>query len=507
MALRIRTPEGQPCVFQLPLQLTLRSVGKSAKKYRRHHLTLFTETGDHPLLVSSVPIELGKPTAVTLYLRKHPGRLLVRWSAESWHSDDEAWSMEMVAAGVAPGELRCIDNQVHGVLECKWSPSAPVASPSHRPGDTVTRKVEAAYKHLKGPQGPYDRFTNVQVHLGARVETVPLLFFSLLGHRGIQAHPMHVTLWWEHCLRVATTLASPGAALDELLTLASTLPACASWVYRADVTRAGREIDQWCTSLWSNPEGAALKAYDCEDGSVALMQLFTTFQRTELVRPSPALQRLQTLARKYTPWLAINELLSSTGSAKGGVGGGDYVLHCCLLLLPTRADADVAPISIESTAPLCSGPWRRDQKDTFTVHPSHFPKAADRLCAHVRTPTSTVRRRKMYGRLIALFTSGAAGTHTRSQHLLIDGVDTATFLLDPKLPAPAVDLPTAELEAMFAQELRLVPAPSHPIPASASPLPSDAPVLLPDCASKELRSRCTRVPISADGASVWVYPL
>lgn len=508
--------QGQAHVRSVELVVTLRPVTHDhpSKAYRQHSLVLYTDNGDHALLVESIPVWPHQPSKpFTFYVQvkpRAPSLLLCRWFAHAQDKEsDSAWALEMVASGgSATGEeimLLDVASKSQAVVDVKgwpWKEEKP--SPKYTPHPLlaqVTRAVSHAYTKVPRKQ-PNDVFTQIHVHLGPVVRAMPVLFYTLVARR-MKATPLQATAYFEHVTAIAMAMSSAPAAVDEqLLADMLTLPSLV-WAYRPDKTRSLDEIDQW-SSLWSYPPTpGGVVAFDCEDGSIALMQLFLVLQSVELIRPSKSLQRLQTLARRYTPWLAVNELLSSGGSAKGGVGGGNYVLHCCLLLLPSGGSGAV-PISIESTA-RCSGPWRKEGGDgTYARDRARAHKAvargSDRAIMHLRTPISVVHAHRMYGRLIALVSCESG----RARHLLMEGVDTAAFLFgggDVSSARVAVDIPLADLEDACARELQLTPTPRFPAAPRAAvvmPIPRDASVILPAFASADVRAACTQVHVTSD---------
>lgn len=508
---------GQPHVMSVELSVTLEPVthAKATKEYRAHSLLLYTDNGDHALLVATAPVQPFQTTKpFTFYVQvqpRTPTLLLCRWFAHAPSKEDHAWALEMVASGASAtgDEITLLDiaSTTQAVVQVKgwpWREEKP--SPTYAPHPLLAEldhMVREAYTRV--PKGkPSDVFVQVQVHLGLVVRSMPVLFFALLARR-MQATPQQATAYFEHVLRVATALsADRGRDEEQLLADTIALPSLC-WAYRADKTRTMDEIDQW-SSLWAYPASRVV-AFDCEDGSIALMQLFMVLQSVELVQPSAALKRMQTLAKTYKPWLAINELRTKNGSAKGGVGGDGYVLHCCLLLLPIQASSS-APISIESTARI-SGPWRvRDAKSeglAFTEARARARKGLteqmDGVVMHQRTPMGVVRERKVYGRLVSLVS--CAGS--RAQHVLMRGVDTATYLTTFNSGylggVVAVDIPVADLEKACARELQLTPTPRFPVPPpSSSSLDDigDSSIILPAFASAPAREASTRVRVTAD---------
>lgn len=509
--LLLRGAGGEAHVYQVHLRVTLQPVTHAhrTKDYTGHSLVLYTDNGDHALLVQTVKLQPCQMEEVTFVVRTVPDAprlLLARWYAHASDEADHARALEMVASGGAtPGHpipLIDIERKTQGTVEITgWPARADKSEPVYKAAPLLAQIVNQttqAYKKLRNPVKPNDRFVDVQVHLGTVVRSMPLLFFALLA-RHMQATPQQSTAYFEHALAAATALSADPSDKEQLLAEMVALPALA-WAYRPDKTRSREEIDQW-SSLWSYPASATV-AFDCEDGTIALMQLVMVLQNVTLTeQATPALREMQTMAKRYVPWLAVNELLSSSGSAKDGTGGGDgYCLHCCLLLLP-REGVKASPISIESTA-RCSGPWKdwtlRELAADRVVYDRARSMASDlrgpdREAMHMRSPVSVVHARKMYGRLIALVS--CAGD--RARHVLMDGVDTGTFMLDGgdvSKGVQAVDCPVADLERACARALQLTPAPRFPAPPPVRErrLPAvgmDASVLLPAFAKASAKCR------------------
>jgi len=486
-----------------------REKGKS-KALANHCLCIYADNDNHPLLLGIVrDVADAAPFTTTLAVRTHPHpptRLMIYWYADAFAADDGMQAQELIASGCGMGgvvTLVDLGGMAQGTLsvEAKWpfaTPNAPPSTPDNAQAVALIRHTRAAYK-LVPHHADTDIFTDVQVYLD-RVVRLPILWYALHAHQ-MRAVPVDATAYFESALVLARHFApaSPSAfGQQQLLADMIALPSL-GWIYRPDTwAHDNSDAEQW-SSIWSHP-GPTLPAFDCEDGTKALMELFLVFQKIELVRPSSDLRHLQRLARRYTAWMAIGELKSDSGSASaslqkpGHLGARDsanYIMHCYLMLL-TRAPGatDTPPITIESTA-YASGVWSegmtryRDEEARQYSREMRaleaLPTEQQRLNARVRSPMSLVCEQRMYGRLIALFTVD----ETRGRHRLMHGMETSDFLLHHSVDQAgtlALDVSRASLEQCMAAELALAPRsrfPSAPTATRKHKLPARPCLLLP----------------------------
>jgi hypothetical protein len=461
-------------VAAVSMSLRLEPRGKAAKQYNQHVVTLHTSTHDpHPLLVGSFPLALGAPTptAICLPVRVHPDQtLMARWYARAFDPTDGIHAQELIACGSLLGtEVRLVDveNRVQGVLHVSGWPfdsSKQPQRPVNKAAQALVQQVRDAYKRVTPAPGPNDKFADVQIHLEERACSMPLLFYT--AHASLMRVPdrANATAYFENALHVCSGKASthPSQLLADVLSLPSL-----GWIYRPDVTRTGEDADQWA-SLLSFPGGVGVPpAFDCEDGSKALLEILGVLQSIELVEPTPALITLQKLARQYRGYFCICELKSENGAAnvKAGVGGANYLNHAMVVMLGTG----LPPITLESTA-YCSGAWTPDAMRTLADDEATFgmdSRKADLLLdaqgvenARIKSPISLVIKQNMYRRILALVTCSGA----RAEHWLLN-TDLKGFLLlqggrleSVKGAVKAVDMPLSDLLAACQAELRLVPA-------------------------------------------------
>ena len=474
-------------VVTVKLALRLEQKGSAAKNYSDHCVTLYTN-GDkqHPLLMGTVglmvdavtPVDASLPVLVT---PSPPTLLLVQWYANALNPEDGISARELIAGGVLNGttvRLFDVENTVQGALRVTGWPFK-TSTPTLTKGgaDALIQQVMDGYRKLSPPAGLTDKFSAVQLQIGDRVRPMPIVFFT--AHATLmRADPANATAYFENCMRVCS---SSGRCSPQLLADVLSLPSL-GWIYRPDVTRMGADADQWA-SLHSFP-GKGPLAFDCEDGSKAMLELLHVLQNIVFVQPTPSLLQLQQLARRYVGWLAICELKSDSGSASMTRGGSNYLNHAIALLL--CKDLTLPPITLESTA-YCSGAWTPDVMRTLAADERQFAQstqlmehtlyasAVDRGNARVKASIALVINQQMYRRVLALVSS----TADRTQHILINK-PMSSFLLDDQgalqQVVVALDLPTSELLSMCSAEMRLMPPCRFP---SAPPGP---PACIADCA-------------------------
>lgn len=510
-------------VVKVTLALRLEQKGKAAKRYSDHCVTLYTNAStQHPLLVGtyslggggSGTIEVTIPVCIT---PRPPTMLLVQWYASAYDPEDGLIARELVAGGVEQSqEVRLFDveNIVQGVLHVKgwpFSSSSSSSSKVNAGAQRLIQQVSDSYSTVRPAMGPGDRFSAVQIQIGNRVRPMPIAFYVAHSTR-MRANPAAATAYFENAIRLVRTKdASPAQTLADVLALPSL-----GWIYRPDVTRTGADADQW-SSIHSVPSPSSSNvpiAFDCEDGSKAMLELLHVMQTITFVNPSSGLLLLQSLARLYVGYLAICELKSDTGSARpAGVGGSNYLNHALVLMLPrSRPDvgATLYPITLESTA-YCSGDWHATVMNGIARDESQFARdnaqmtrslssAADRFNARVKSPISLVVNQTMYRRLIALVTASATGTdptQQRTQHHLLN-VDMKEFMFryggwlgHKELRASGsivtvIDLPTADLITMCEEEFALIPVCRFPVPTTAAAAAGvgDAAFVLPTANAK-----------------------
>lgn len=516
-------------IQQVTLRLCLRRhtrKGKggegASKPLSRHCLSIYADNDNHPLLLGNVhDVADASPFTTTLAVRvrpRPPSRLMIHWYADAFSAEDGMMAQELIASGSGmTGNVTLVDlgGTAQGTLsiEAAWPfavSTPPPPTPDNPQAAALIQHTRAAYKLAKGVNHETDVFTDVHVYLD-RVVRLPILWYALHAHQ-MYAVPDEATAYFENALAIARHLApraTPSAfGQQQLLADMIALPSL-GWIYRPDTwAHDNTDAEHW-SSLFSHP-GPGLPAFDCEDGSKALMELFLVFQKIELVRPSSELRHLQRLARRYTAWMAIGELKSDSGSASGSVQtpghlgareSDTYIMHCYLMLL-TRAPGgvDAPPITIESTA-YASGVWS-DGMDRYRDEEAReysremraleaLPSEQQRLNARVRSPMSLVHEQRMYGRLIALFTVD----DTRGRHRLMHGIETSTFLLHhsvDQVGTLALDVARPALEAWMATELALAPRsrfPRAPPITTAHALPRLPCLLLPGGDDVQLTSK------------------
>lgn len=489
--------------------------GRPAKQYTHHVVMLYTDNHEqHPLLVGVFdPLQ---PQSLLLPVRITPAPptlLMARWFARAYSAVDGLRAQELVACGsFAVGDtsrvrLVDMDNCVQATLHVSgWPFRAPssAALPVNRDLQTMVAQVAHAYARVRPAIHADNVFFDIRLPLADRAARVPLLLYALHA-TNMRATSAGACAFFEHAIRVVSPSSSGGDAqlLADVLTL---LSLC--WVYRADVTRTGADVDQWA-SIQSVPGGTDVPiAFDCEDGAKALLELLYVMQTHEFpVSCSATLRALQALSRRYVGYLAICELKSSDGAArKLGMGGDDYCNHAMGVMLRRDArDRDLLPITLESTA-YCSGAWRRS--DTHAVDESAYMSANGRVPvsdvenARVKSPVSMVEQQHMYRRLFSLITCTAGARADRAHHILLN-VDMCDFLLDGGDVAAAqavyaVDMSTADFARQCAQELRLLPACRFPVAPSATAVAFvPGAYLLPPGAG---RASLTAVPVTSDAS-------
>lgn len=150
--------------------------------------------------------------------------------------------------------------------------------------------------------------------------------------------------FFDAMLVAARAVAGQGVSDYQLLAEFLSFPSH-RWIYKVDQTRSGLQSDCW-SSIFSWPD-PSIAAFDCEDGSRALLELFFVFCKLRLNRSS-SLFAMQALARQYSPYLAIGELREETENDKEF----SYCLHCFVVLVPLPG-VKVPCITLESTS-YCS---------------------------------------------------------------------------------------------------------------------------------------------------------
>jgi len=467
----------------LALTLTVAPVTPTGKVYSRHRLTVHTPSAPCMQTFEAVP---GKPVHVTLACPSDLTTVVVRWFASFTEEDDGLLAQEMVAATGFALLSSVVEQSEHEVKLYDIESNAPgtlhvVASDRlhdwpHRGGNAAARqyihRVREAYGKVQ--RIPGDRFDSIPVLLGGPPIELPTLWFALLATRPRMVDAANATCLFDHWLALSERLAWRDTAKDDHQMLADMLamPSLA-WVYRGDKAAGdGHPIDYWA-HLMSQPvcpPEHTLVSFDCEDGTCALWEVLDVFQSLELVEASPRLLRLQQLARRYTPWMAIGELRTASGSMVVGVGGTSYQQHAYLVML-----AEGEPtLTLESTA-YASGVWRGQPSGPDEAPYERLQARADGTNASVRYPISLVRERRMYGRLVALLSC----TPERSRHVLLGGVDTHTFLAKPRMPEPVIDVPTSELRNALRTELSLMPCSVFPRAPLACTLPKGPGLVFP----------------------------
>ena len=508
-------------VVTVKLALRLEQKGSAAKHYSDHCVTLYTN-GDkqHPLLMGTVGLMVDAVATVdaslpVLVTPSPPTLLLVQWYANALNPDDGISARELIAGGVLNGagtvrlQLFDVENTVQGVLHVTGWPFKNTSAdplPVNKGAHALVQQVMDGYRKLQPPAGSTDKFSAVQLQIGDRARPMPIVFF--IAHATLmRADPANATAYFENCIRVCS---ASGRCSPHLLADVLSLPSL-GWIYRPDVTRMGADADQWA-SLHSFP-GRGPLAFDCEDGSKAMLELLHVLQNIVFVQPTPSLVQLQQLARRYTGWLCICELKSENGSASLRPGV-NYLNHAIALLL-CKDQLTLPPITLESTA-YCSGVWtpdvmrtlaadeRRFAQSTQLMEHTLYASAVDRGNARVKAPIAIVVNQQMYRRVLALVSS----TADRTQHILINKAMT-TFLLDDKgalrQAVVALDLPTSELLSMCSAEMRLMPAcrfPSAPAPSASAACIEDCAFLLPTSSEA---ARATSIVAVNDSMNLYMF--
>ena len=489
-------------VASVQLTLRLQTRGMASKQYAQHVITLHTFVPDasnmpHPLLVGTFPVSADAQGPMTVFLPvrvAQPAVLMARWYASAFSPVDGVSAQELVACGsLVNGEaqLRDMENTVQGVLYVGgFEAPAPLHTKPNKQAQALVQKVRDAYARVQPAPSPNDKFADMQVQMeDGRAGSMPLLFFT--AHATLMRVPdrANATAYFENALRVCSggVHVHPAQLLADVLSLPSL-----GWIYRPDLTRTGQDVDQWA-SLLSFPGGPGVPiAFDCEDGSKALLELLGVLQGLQLVNPTPALVELQMLARLYRGHFCICELKSDNGSAVQKNGVSHYVNHALVVMLPVQQHADLPPITLESTA-YCSGAWL-PSTSTLASDEDEFAfatRAAARQLgnsavavenARIKSPISLVVKQRMYGRVLALVScSSAAG----AEHWLLN-MDMATFLSNPNLSTcgavPAISMSLDALLAVCGAELRMAPVsrfPRAPTAAAAGAQLQGAMFLMP----------------------------
>lgn len=480
----------QQNLYALPLTVGLQYPG-SKKELRRHRLVMYVRGETHPLLLCASD-ELqpgGAAIALTVHVQKNTplSALMLRWYAEVYDVADGLWAQELIGCGMGTSVIRMfdIDGTAIGRVVVHGFPSSGLATTPHvvdRGTQRFAQMIDQASARLTRYTRATDRFTTTSVHLD-RVVELPVMWYVL--HASTMRADVDVaTSFFEHVLLLASGMqradeSHPGYQ-QQLLADTLALPSL-GWVYRPDTTIDGVDSEHW-VSLWSYPHSpGTLTAFDCEDGTKALLELFNVLIGLDMPKASTKLRMLQETARKYHAWMAIGELKGEHGSAHTALlsprsphsrSPASYTMHCYLMLLPRDKSATPATtpaITIDSTA-FASGVWHprmlkahaRDQAEIDAQKQSiaHWPSRM-RDNAHIRIPVSVVAHTRLYGALVALLHCEQGG---RAVHLLMNRVDTNAFLLNPGVhtAVEALSIPANELQKCMQAELALSPRSCFP---------------------------------------------
>lgn len=297
--------------------------------------------------------------------------------------------------------------------------------------DDIVRKTKSAQCNLVSFSAHLDRVRQVPILLATLsaecVEAGTVEFFEhamMLGDYLACSAPDR--------LAGSTGVSAPGlSAPDRLANMLTVV--CHAWHYRRDLTLKGEVIDFW-SSLWSYPN-AEYAAFDCEDGTKALMELFIAFKRLDVVMASVSLKKLHKTASLYTPWLTIGTL------------GDKKALHCYLLLMDSRLDDGtfsieiVRPTIVLDSTINASGAWTslhsmqaeapRDlaraqkERDVF-VASGH---AMSTLTTHIRP--SIAYAQHLYGPIQSCITSSALKGTLCQQYRFDKACDVFEFFTNP----------------------------------------------------------------------------
>lgn len=436
-------------VFNVTLRL---DVVKRNDSLANHVLVLYTDAHSHPLLLCTVRDACNAQT-VKLAVPDDATCLLVRWYAD-------AEAQFLVAVGCAAlgsnVELRDIAKvreatlSVEGAPVRKYKPSAPTSS-------SQIQEACDAYKDIK--HCAEEEFTSVYVQLD-KVREMPILWYPIVASQ-TKASPEAATALFEHLLQLALLWrVDDGDVLGEMLSLPSL-----GWTYRDDKTRSGTFADLW-TTIYTTPDPHKA-AFDCEDGSIAALQLLLVLQNVELLpSASHKLKRIQALARRYRGWLTIGELYTDSG----------YEQHCFLVLLDRSwtgkiHDRLLPSISVESVV-WGSGVWHQIP---VKEHESNPDDSTDR----VRYSMQSIRANNLYRNVTALVSAEPGGRATHlllykeagvlnrlMGHTCVLGVPIAELMCGEVRRKQVIDIAACDMEKQLAKQLALYPSSTFPSPGA-----------------------------------------
>lgn len=277
--------------------------------------------------------------------------------------------------------------------------------------DDLQKQIEAAYKDD-------DVFIAFDVRFHER-KSVPLLFATLVTNRIMDGD----VGYYANMLSVAHYLSAyekpdSGSLLADMIGTIST-----AWLYRRDLTTNGEDIDFW-QLLLTYPR-FDLASYDCEDGTLALMQLFNSFKRLSVasVESNQELAAVHKLAQLYTPMLAIGGVLGSDGLGE----------HCFMLLMDAEMVAarikgeafnkpDAQPtLVVDSTVYAFGAPRLNEPQEIFPLVVLDEASSTDAPLIRKHHKASILVNQTIYRTITTLVTSSAGldANDPRSCHFKI----------------------------------------------------------------------------------------
>lgn len=449
---------------------------QTLRTFSDFQLVLYASSDMHPLMLCCAVIQNDRRQQVAMHVRHGAHTLYVRLFGS--RLTDGLWAQELLASGSTvrndyPFSLSDVDANSTAVMQVAQFPFETSPSPAFALSRAATAMIqqvndaEVDMAHGADAAGLYcaatDHFPTVKVHLDT-VRTLPIGWFAFHATR-MQASSADVTAYFQRLLDVAERLKLPGSCDAQLLADMLTLPSLA-WVYRNDTDSFGKDGEYWA-SLWSNPPGS-VRAFDCEDGAKALLELFHVLCGVPLLpTASKQLVAMQSLAQKYRAFLAIGELYQPGASAPrtsrtGARTAQDYVMHCyCVLLPDAQPHRPLPPITIDSTS-FSPAAWTfptlmRAPRDLSTVDTQRHPLAC------LRTAPASNYQQGMYGALVSLMTSQRG---RRTEHYLMKRVNAYEFFKAPDLARAkcCYSHTYEEAESAFKDVLRCTPGALFPDP-------------------------------------------
>lgn len=514
--LALSTPDGQACLRKVTLSLKLHGLARQVKEMgQTHRIVVYADTCAHPLLVRHVELAIDEQVEATFEFQvvpREPRILIARWFGLV--KKEGCWAQECIASASTAVDTICSKpgHYEMGLIDIAHVRVAtltiagvpwqlPPCKLDHTAGVELGRRVLAAYDQLSAHEHmPEHRFATVDVHLD-RVVAVPAVWFTLHAMQ-LKFEKSVATDYFARCIAIAKPMLHPNhQSQHQLLADVLALPSL-GWIYRQDDSYQGKTIDTWST-LWNYPPGAPC-AYDCEDGSKALLEMVIALQRLadmdddgdedeECRGQQSEVLHLARLACRYTGWLVIGELRRSDDT-HATASNNPFITHCYVVLEPMVSSDPF--ITLESTS-WSSGAWwptrtAELESDTKLYRVAKQVMAAlpeqEQSQARIRIPISLVRRSRMYGRITAMISSrvlNAAGSMS-TQHKLMRSVEANDYLMRRVQPCAimAINQTNQSLKQTMANQLALAPVCLFPVAVATGSSRACMVVMPASCAAK-----------------------